>query len=117
MSEVVEDSERDAVVSEELTCLERVQTHLRERSQRGSDRPGAAAAAADYELRLLDLRDQISSARMEDVPPLVQEMERLQDHVKASIAPFKYPRAITFVDQLPKTATGKIQRFRMREPS
>ena len=78
MSEAVEDSERDAVVSEELACLERVQTHLRERSQRGSERPGAAAAAADYELRLLDLRDQISSARMEDVPPLVQEMERLQ---------------------------------------
>jgi len=78
MSEIAEDSERDAVVAEELACLERVQTHLRERSQRTSDRPGAAAAAADYEARLLDLRDQISSARMEDVPPLVQEMERLQ---------------------------------------
>src|SRR5215218_7074104 len=78
MSEVAEDPERDAVVSEELACLERVQTHLRERAQRGSDRPGAAAAAADYEARLLDLRDQISTARMEDVPPLVQEMERLQ---------------------------------------
>src|SRR3954465_6797226 len=71
------DSERDAIVSEELACLERVQTHLRERAQRGSDRP-AAASSADYEVRLLDLRDQISSARMEDVPPLVQEMERLQ---------------------------------------
>jgi DNA helicase-2/ATP-dependent DNA helicase PcrA len=78
MSEVAEDPERDAVVAEELACLERVQTHLRERSQRGSERPGAAAAAADYEARLLDLRDQISGARMEDVPPLVQEMERLQ---------------------------------------
>lgn len=78
MSEVAEDSERDAVVSEEVACLERVQAHLRERSQRTSDRPGAAAAAAEYEARLLDLRDQISSARMEDVPPLVQEMERLQ---------------------------------------
>jgi 2-aminobenzoate-CoA ligase len=43
-------------------------------------------------------------------------VKRLQDHVKASIAPFKYPRAISFVDQLPKTATGKIQRFRMRGP-
>ncbi|HEX2872076.1 MAG TPA: ATP-binding domain-containing protein [Polyangiaceae bacterium] len=78
MSEVAEDPERDAVVSEEVACLQRVQAHLRERSQRTSDRPGAAAAAADYEARLLDLRDQISSARMEDVPPLVQEMERLQ---------------------------------------
>jgi DNA helicase II / ATP-dependent DNA helicase PcrA len=78
MSEVAEDPERDAVVSEELGCLERVQTHLRERAQRASDRPALAAASADYEVRLLDLRDQISSARMEDVPPLVQEMERLQ---------------------------------------
>jgi 2-aminobenzoate-CoA ligase len=41
-------------------------------------------------------------------------VKRLQDHVKGSIAPFKYPRAITFVDHLPKTATGKIQRYRMR---
>jgi 2-aminobenzoate-CoA ligase len=40
----------------------------------------------------------------------------LQDHVKASIAPYKYPRAVTFVEHLPKTATGKIQRYRMREP-
>ncbi|SFS46429.1 2-aminobenzoate-CoA ligase [Sulfitobacter marinus] len=39
----------------------------------------------------------------------------LQDHVKASIAPFKYPRDIQFVDALPKTATGKIQRFALRE--
>jgi 2-aminobenzoate-CoA ligase len=39
----------------------------------------------------------------------------LQEHVKATIAPYKYPRAVTFVDQLPKTPTGKIQRFRIRE--
>jgi 2-aminobenzoate-CoA ligase len=39
----------------------------------------------------------------------------LQDHVKASIAPFKYPRDIQFIDALPKTATGKIQRFALRE--
>jgi 2-aminobenzoate-CoA ligase len=39
----------------------------------------------------------------------------LQQHVKATIAPYKYPRAVTFVEQLPKTATGKIQRFRIRE--
>jgi 2-aminobenzoate-CoA ligase len=41
--------------------------------------------------------------------------KRLQDHVKAVIAPFKYPRAVNFVDALPKTQTGKIQRFRLRE--
>ncbi|APE43866.1 2-aminobenzoate-CoA ligase [Sulfitobacter alexandrii] len=39
----------------------------------------------------------------------------LQDHVKAEIAPYKYPRDIRFVDELPKTATGKIQRFALRE--
>ncbi len=39
----------------------------------------------------------------------------LQDHVKATIAPFKYPRSIKFIDALPKTTTGKIQRFRLRE--
>src|SRR3954469_19304239 len=38
----------------------------------------------------------------------------LQDHVKASIAPYKYPRDIAFVDALPKTATGKLQRFALR---
>ncbi len=39
---------------------------------------------------------------------------RLQNHVKASIAPYKYPRALTFVEALPKTQTGKIQRFQLR---
>jgi len=40
--------------------------------------------------------------------------KRLQDHVKATIAPFKYPRSVKFTDALPKTQTGKIQRFRLR---
>jgi 2-aminobenzoate-CoA ligase len=40
--------------------------------------------------------------------------KRLQDHVKAMIAPYKYPRAVQFLDALPKTQTGKIQRFRLR---
>ena len=39
----------------------------------------------------------------------------LQDHVKASIAPFKYPREIEFVTTLPRTETGKLQRFRLRQ--
>jgi 2-aminobenzoate-CoA ligase len=39
----------------------------------------------------------------------------LQDHVKAAIAPYKYPRAIAFVTSLPKTPTGKLQRFALRE--
>ena len=37
----------------------------------------------------------------------------LQDHVKTVIAPYKYPRSIEFRDKLPKTATGKIQRFKL----
>ena len=41
--------------------------------------------------------------------------KRLQDHVKATIAPYKYPRSVKFIDALPKTQTGKIQRFRLRE--
>ncbi len=39
----------------------------------------------------------------------------LQDHVKATIAPYKYPRDVQFIEALPKTATGKIQRFALRE--
>jgi 2-aminobenzoate-CoA ligase len=35
--------------------------------------------------------------------------------VKASIAPYKYPRAIEFLSALPRTETGKLQRFRLRE--
>jgi len=38
----------------------------------------------------------------------------LQNHVKSKLAPYKYPRWIEFVDDLPKTVTGKIQRFRLR---
>jgi 2-aminobenzoate-CoA ligase len=38
----------------------------------------------------------------------------LQDHVKKVIAPYKYPRRVLFTDALPKTQTGKIQRFRLR---
>jgi len=43
------------------------------------------------------------------------EVKLLQDYVKATIAPYKYPRAISFVEALPKTQTGKIQRFKLRE--
>ncbi|MDQ7079596.1 MAG: AMP-binding protein [Paracoccaceae bacterium] len=39
----------------------------------------------------------------------------LQDHVKATIAPYKYPRSVVFIDALPKTQTGKVQRFRLRQ--
>jgi benzoate-CoA ligase len=39
----------------------------------------------------------------------------LQQFVKARLAPYKYPRELEFLDELPKTATGKVQRFRLRE--
>lgn len=42
--------------------------------------------------------------------------KQLQDHVKSMLAPFKYPRQIAFVASLPRTETGKLQRFRLRQP-
>ncbi len=47
-------------------------------------------------------------------PDLVKE---LQDFVKARIAPYKYPRSVEFTDTLPRTSTGKLQRYRLRENS
>jgi len=41
----------------------------------------------------------------------------LQNHVKSKLAPYKYPRWVEFVEDLPKTVTGKIQRFRLRSRS
>jgi len=45
-------------------------------------------------------------------PELARE---LQDFVKAHIAPFKYPRALEFLDRLPRTETGKVQRYKLRQ--
>jgi 2-aminobenzoate-CoA ligase len=42
-------------------------------------------------------------------------VRELQDFVKRTIAPYKYPRAVEFVDALPRTETGKLQRFRLRQ--
>ena len=41
--------------------------------------------------------------------------DELRAHVKAALAPYKYPRWVEFVRELPKTATGKIQRFKLRQ--
>jgi benzoate-CoA ligase len=49
-----------------------------------------------------------------DVPQSAALAADLQQHVKAKLAPYKYPRWIEFIDELPKTATGKIQRFKLR---
>jgi 2-aminobenzoate-CoA ligase len=43
------------------------------------------------------------------------KVTELQEHAKALIAPYKYPRSIEFVDALPRTSTGKVQRFVLRE--
>src|SRR5687768_12333921 len=67
------DPELDRIVSEEEACLARVKAHLVAQSQKRVE----PRRDADYDARLLDLRDQIAAARLEDVPPLVQEMERL----------------------------------------
>ncbi len=65
-------------------------------------------------------RSQIVQAHVvlaEGVSPDEECVKRLQDHVKATIAPYKYPRSIKFSNALPKTQTGKIQRFRLRASS
>lgn len=54
------------------------------------------------------LRDPV----LKDSPTIVQE---LQEHVKNTTAPYKYPRAIEFIDELPKTASGKIRRVELRQ--
>jgi 2-aminobenzoate-CoA ligase len=45
------------------------------------------------------------------------KIAELQAFAKQQIAPYKYPRSIEFVPALPRTATGKLQRFRLREQS
>ena len=74
----------------------------------------AVVGAADPE------RGQIVSAFVVLKPGMRSDefqVKLLQDHVKAAIAPYKYPRAITFIEALPKTQTGKVQRFKLREPN
>ncbi|MCB4363518.1 AMP-binding protein [Hydrogenophaga taeniospiralis] len=43
------------------------------------------------------------------------QVKALQDHVKHTLAPYKYPRDVVFVDKLPRTETGKLQRFALRQ--
>lgn len=65
-----------------------------------------------------DQRGQIVEAHVvlqEGVQPDEATVKRLQDHVKAVIAPYKYPRSVKFIDALPKTQTGKVQRFRLKD--
>ena len=43
-------------------------------------------------------------------------MAELQAYAKQRIAPYKYPRSVEFATELPRTSTGKVQRYRLREP-
>lgn len=60
-------------------------------------------------------RGQIVKAFVVLKPGADVSAQALQDHVKQTIAPYKYPRAVEFVAELPKTHTGKLQRFKLRE--
>ncbi|MFC3282890.1 benzoate-CoA ligase family protein [Litchfieldella rifensis] len=65
-----------------------------------------------------DERGQIVEAFVVLAPGVVGDeacAQRLQGFVKQSLAPYKYPRSVRFIDELPKTATGKIQRFRLKQ--
>ena len=68
-----DDPELTRVVEEEEGCLARVLQHLASRAQRPSK-----PSPIDYDRAMLELRDEIASARLEDVPPLIEQMERLQ---------------------------------------
>ena len=64
-----------------------------------------------------EARGQIVEAHVVLEPEMVADAAMvliLQNHVKATIAPYKYPRSVKFVEALPKTQTGKIQRFQLR---
>jgi 2-aminobenzoate-CoA ligase len=65
-----------------------------------------------------DERGMIVQAHVVLAPGFTEDantVKSLQDHVKATIAPFKYPRSVLFTLELPKTQTGKIQRFRLKD--
>ncbi|MDM7850125.1 AMP-binding protein [Pseudochrobactrum kiredjianiae] len=63
-------------------------------------------------------RGQIVEAHVilrDGVEPSAEMAKALQEHVKSIIAPYKYPRSVRFIQDLPKTVTGKIQRFMLRQ--
>ncbi len=63
-------------------------------------------------------RGQIVEAHIilrDGVEPSAEMAKALQEHVKSIIAPYKYPRSVRFIQDLPKTVTGKIQRFMLRQ--
>lgn len=77
----------------------------------GAELPEAAVVAAPDRTRgfIVKAFVVLTSGR---APELVTE---LQEHVKPELAPSKYPRAVEFVEKLPRTETGKIQRYVLRQ--
>src|SRR5260370_33175264 len=73
----------------------------------------AAVVAASSEGGLIKPKAFVVLRRGGEAGPAL--IQALQDFVKNRLAPYKYPRWIEFVDSLPKTATGKLQRFALRE--
>lgn len=71
-----------------------------------------ATGVADEERGQIVKAAVVLRAGFEPTPELAHA---LQEHVKAQIAPYKYPRALVFVEQLPRTQTGKLQRFRLKD--
>ncbi|MFI7010859.1 AMP-binding protein [Streptomyces sp. NPDC050145] len=63
-----------------------------------------------------EARGQIAVAHVVLRPGARRDPEALREFVKAELVPYKCPRVIEFLDALPRTATGKLQRFRLREP-
>ena len=76
--------------------------------------PGGARGRGDRQGRRRR-PDQDQGLRGAARPASRSSEDELKAFVKERLAPYKYPRFIEFVDELPKTATGKIQRFRLRE--
>jgi DNA helicase II / ATP-dependent DNA helicase PcrA len=69
------DAELERICNEEKLCLSRIIAHVQQRRSAPVERP---LTASDYDAQLLALRDELSTARLEDVPPLLEQMERLQ---------------------------------------
>jgi 2-aminobenzoate-CoA ligase len=51
----------------------------------------------------------------ETSPDSAEKAHQLQDFAKEQIAPYKYPRVVEFLDALPRTPTGKLQRYKLRQ--
>jgi 2-aminobenzoate-CoA ligase len=72
----------------------------------------AVVGAADEGRGQIVMSFVVLNAGFEGDEAMVRE---LQEHVKATIAPYKYPRAVVFMHALPRTDTGKVQRFKLRQ--